>query len=266
MNLSSFKSGDELILFLVALLLLVFAIIILFVILGIFRTLKHIEAKQKGQIAEEFSFNSWWKSLTGAVPLEKEEVILLDHNYDGIKELDNHLPPWWKYLFYATIVFSIFYMLDYHVWSTSPLQIDEYEQEVSKAQKEIEEFQAKNANSIDETNVKILTKDAKVVANGKEIFIGKCVACHGALGEGGVGPNLTDEYWIHGGSINEVFKTIKNGVPEKGMISWKATLKPNEIQDVSNYILSIAGTNPPNAKEPQGEKTGAVAADSTASK
>lgn len=154
-------------------------------------------------------------------------------------------------------------MLDYHVWASSPLQEEEYTQEVAVAQKQIEEFQAKNANSIDEKTVKLLASDAKVVAKGKEIFTGKCVACHGAAGEGGVGPNLTDEYWLHGGTINDIFKTIKNGVPEKGMIAWKATLKPNEIQDVANYIVSIKGTNPPNAKAPQGDK---VAADSTATK
>jgi cytochrome c oxidase cbb3-type subunit III len=109
----------------------------------------------------------------------------------------------------------------------------------------------------------LLVSDAKVLAEGKEIFTGKCVACHGALGEGGVGPNLTDEYWLHGGTINDIFKTIKNGVPEKGMISWKATLKPNEIQSVSNYIASLAGTTPPNGKAPQGDK---VSSDSTSTK
>ncbi|WP_435355640.1 cbb3-type cytochrome c oxidase N-terminal domain-containing protein [Emticicia sp. SJ17W-69] len=262
MNLS-FKTGDELILFLVLVTLVIFAIVILFVVFGIFRALKQIDAERSGKLTEAFSFDVWWKSLTGAVPLEKEEVILLNHNYDGIRELDNHLPPWWKYLFYATIVFAIIYMLDYHVWKSSPLQEDEYQQEVAVAQKQIEEFQAKNANSIDENSVKLLATDSKVVAKGKEIFTGKCVACHGALGEGGVGPNLTDEYWLHGGTIKDIFKTIKNGVPEKGMISWKATLKPNEIQDVSNYIVSLAGTNPPNGKAPQGDK---ATADSTATK
>jgi cytochrome c oxidase cbb3-type subunit 3 len=108
-------------------------------------------------------------------------------------------------------------------------------------------------------------KDSKIVSSGKEIFIAKCVACHGQAGEGGVGPNLTDEYWLHGGSINDIFKTVKYGVPEKGMIAWQATLKPNEIQSVSNYILSIQGSNPANAKAPQGEKATA-GVDSTSAK
>jgi cytochrome c oxidase cbb3-type subunit 3 len=262
MNLS-FKTGDELILFLVLVTLVIFAVVILFVVFGIFRALKQIDTERSGKIVEAFSFDTWWKSLTGAVPLEKEAVILLNHNYDGIRELDNHLPPWWKYLFYATIVFAVIYMLDYHVWYSSPSQEEEYQQELTVAQKQIEEYQAKNANSIDENSVKLLLTDSKVLAKGKEIFIGKCVACHGAMGEGGVGPNLTDEYWIHGGTIKDIFKTVKNGVPEKGMISWKATLKPNEMQDVSNYVLSMTGTNPPNGKAPQGEK---LAADSTAAK
>ena len=262
MNLS-FKNGDELILFLVLVTLIIFAIVVLFVVFGIFRTLKQIDADQSGKITEAFSFDIWWKSLTGAVPLEKEAVILLHHNYDGIRELDNHLPPWWKYLFYATIVFSIVYMLDYHVWYSSPNQEEEFLQEVAVAEKQIEAFQAKNANSIDENSVKLLVSDANVIAKGKEIYTEKCVACHGASGEGGVGPNLTDEFWIHGGSVKDIFRTIKNGVPEKGMISWKATLKPNEMQDVSNYIVSLGGTNPPNGKAPQGEK---AVADSTATK
>jgi cytochrome c oxidase cbb3-type subunit III len=262
MNLS-FKNGDELILFLVLVTLVIFAIVILFVVFGIFQTLKQIDGERSGKITEAFSFDVWWKSLTGAVPLENEAVILLHHNYDGIRELDNHLPPWWKYLFYATIVFAVVYMLDYHVWYSSPNQEDEYLQEVAVAEKQIEAFQTKNANSIDENSVKLLVSDSKVVAKGKEIFTGKCVACHGAAGEGGVGPNLTDEFWLHGGTVSSIFKTIKNGVPEKGMISWKATLKPNEMQDVSNYIVSLGGTNPPNGKAPQGEK---VTADSTKTK
>jgi cytochrome c oxidase cbb3-type subunit 3 len=259
MNLS-FKTGDELILFLVLVTLIIFAVVIMFVVFGIFRALKQIDAERSGKIIEVFSFDIWWKGLTGAVPLEKEEIILLNHNYDGIRELDNHLPPWWKYLFYATIVFAVFYLLDYHVWYSSPNQETEYLTEVAVAEKQIEIYQTKNANSINENSVKLLVSDAKVVAKGKLIFIGKCIACHGADGEGGVGPNLTDEFWIHGGTIGSIFKTIKNGVPEKGMIAWKATLKPNEMQDVSNYIASLAGTNPPNAKAPQGDK---VADDST---
>jgi len=262
MNLS-FKTGDELILFLVLVTLIIFAVVIMFVVFGIFRALKQIDAERSGKIIEVFSFDIWWKGLTGAVPLEKEEIILLSHNYDGIRELDNHLPPWLKYLFYATIVFAVFYLLDYHVWFSSPNQETEYLNEIAFAEKQIEEYQAKNANRIDENSVKLLISDAKVLAKGKVIFTGKCVACHGAAGEGGVGPNLTDEFWIHGGSIGAIFKTIKNGVPEKGMIAWKATLKANEMQDLSNYVASLSSTIPSNGKAPQGDK---VVTGSTATK
>ena len=263
------KSGEDLFQFLILAVLVVFTLILLVVVLNIYVVLKRLVADKDGSAVEAGAGDfSLWKGLTDAVPLDKEETIMLDHNYDGIRELDNHLPPWWIGLFYGTIIFAIIYGFNYHWFGWSPLSGGEYEQEVATAQKQIEEFQAKNANSIDEKTVKVLT-DANTLGKGKEIFTGKCAACHGAAGEGGVGPNLTDEYWLHGGTINDVFATIKNGVPDKGMISWKATLKPNEIQNVANYILSIQGTNPANAKAPQGEKAGGAApaaADSTASK
>jgi cytochrome c oxidase cbb3-type subunit 3 len=260
MNLS-FKTGNELILFLVLVILVIFAVVILFVVFNILSSLKQIDAERSGKIIKVFSINTWLKDLAGAVPLEKEEMVLLNHNYDGIMELDNHLPPWWKNLFYLTIVFAVIYLLDYHVWYSSPNQETEYLNEIAAAEKKIEEYRAKNANSIDENSVKLLVSDTKVLAKGKEIFTEKCVACHGADGQGGVGPNLTDEFWIHGGTIDAIFKTIKNGVPEKGMIAWKSLLNSNEMQDVSNYIASLAGTNPLNGKAPQGDK---VAVDSIA--
>jgi len=256
----SLKSGEELAMVLILAMLIILAVVLLITVINVFLVIKRIEAKHKGVITEAFSFKTWWKSLTKAVPVENEEAILLRHSYDGIRELDNHLPPWWKYMFYATIIFAIIYMADYHIWKTSPLSDGEYQQELATAQKEIELYQAKNAAAIDEKTVKLLPNDPKVAERGKEIFSSKCSACHGQAGEGGVGPNLTDEYWLHGSSINDLFKVIKYGVPEKGMISWKATLKPNEIQDVANYIKTIGGSNPPNAKAPQGVKT-----DSTAS-
>lgn len=259
----SLNSKEGLTAFILMLLIFLVAIVILITLTSIYSLLKRIESQKTGEVVAETSLGSWWSGLTGAVPLEKEEAILLNHNYDGIRELDNHLPPWWKYLFYATIVFAVIYILDYHVWNTSPLQDEEYTIAMNTAKKEVEEYQAKNANSIDEKSVKKLT-DAATLAKGKEIFVGQCVVCHGAAGEGGVGPNLTDAYWLHGGSINSIFKTIKFGVPEKGMIAWQSTLKPNQIQDVSNYILSMQGTKPANPKAPQGVlEEGGASSDST---
>jgi len=191
------------------------------------------------------------KKLTDAVPVEEEESIDMGHDYDGIRELDNNLPPWWKYGFYLTIVFAVVYLWYYHVssdWSSR----QEYEVEMAEAAAEKEAYLAKVGNMVDESNV-VMLEDAAALAEGKAIYDANCVACHGALGEGGVGPNLTDQYWIHGGSISDLFSTIKYGVPTKGMISWQAQLKPQQMQQVASYILTMQGTNPPNAKEPQGD-------------
>lgn len=257
MNLS-IKTSEDVFLLVLAILLVLTTIIVLVIVLNLYVKIDNILSAKAGK--EPWSFDRWWKGLTDAVPLDKEDTVMMNHNYDGIRELDNHLPPWWTALFIITIIFGVFYIGIYHFWNASPLQEEEYNIEMATAQKQVEEFQAKNAAKIDENSVKLLVSDTKVVGKGKEIFTGKCAACHGNAGEGGVGPNLTDEYWIHGGTINDVFKTIKNGVPDKGMIAWKATLKPDEIQSVANFILSIQGTNPANAKAPQGVKSGATAA------
>jgi len=191
-------------------------------------------------------------SLTDAVPVEEEEKIMLDHDYDGIKELDNNLPPWWKYGFYLTIVVAFIYMINYHVLGTGDLQGKEYEKEIAKAKLEIEEIMKNSANNVDESTVKLLTESADIEA-GKEVFISNCAACHGKLGEGSVGPNFADDYWIHGGSIQEIFKSIKYGWVEKGMKSWKEDLSPMQIAQVTSYIKTLRGTNPSNAKAPQGD-------------
>jgi cytochrome c oxidase cbb3-type subunit 3 len=189
--------------------------------------------------------------FTKAVPVEKEEDILLDHDYDGIKELDNALPPWWKYGFYFTIVVGALYLLRYHVWKTGPDPQQEYDQEMRVAAAQIEEYRKKAGDMVDEKTVTMA--DATGIAEGDKIFHSNCFACHGAKGEGGVGPNLTDNYWLHGGTINDVFKTIKYGVPEKGMQAWEKSYSPAQIKNLSSYIKTLAGTNPPNAKAPQGD-------------
>ena len=202
------------------------------------------------------SFRQWWSNLdarlfTKAIPIEKEQDHLLDHDYDGIQELDNSLPPWWKYGFYITIGVAVIYLLRFHVWNTGPTPEQEYQKEMAVAAKQIEDYRKKSGDMVDEKTVTM--SDAKGIAEGQKIFQSNCFACHGAKGEGGVGPNLTDNYWLHGGSINDVFKTIKYGVPDKGMQAWEKTYSPSQIKDIASYIKSIAGTNPPNAKAPQGE-------------
>jgi cytochrome c oxidase cbb3-type subunit 3 len=186
--------------------------------------------------------------FTDAVPIEREHEIMLDHNYDGIIELDNNLPTWWLYLFYATVVFAVVYFSYFTVMEYGDNQIEEYQQEMVAAAEEMK----LNASKVDENSATMLT-DAAALKEGEVIFVENCAACHGKIGEGGVGPNVTDDYWLHGGDIKSVFKTIKFGVTEKGMIAWQSQISPVQIQQVASYILSLKGTNPPNAKAPQGE-------------
>lgn len=193
-----------------------------------------------------------YKRWTKVVPVEKEEDILFDHEYDGIRELDNSLPPWWVAMFYITIAFAVIYMTYYHFAGIGKSSAEQYQAQMEQAEADVQAYLAKQANLVDETNVTLLSGDAELAA-GEAIFQTNCASCHGQLGEGGIGPNMTDAYWVHGGSINDVFKTIKYGVPEKGMISWKAQLRPAQMQQVASYILSLQGTNPPNAKEAEGE-------------
>ncbi len=206
-----------------------------------------------------------YKRWTNVVPVEREQEILLHHNYDGIRELDNSLPPWWTAMFYITIAFGLIYMVYYHFGGNGPSSAQEYEMEVQKAEQAVQAYLAKQSNTVDENTVEPLT-DTESLALGKTIWDANCVACHGAYGEGGVGPNLTDDYWLHGNSIKDIFKTIKYGVPEKGMIAWKSQLRPADMHRVASYILTLHGTNPPNPKAPEGEKMEpqATQADSTA--
>ena len=195
-----------------------------------------------------------WRRLADRVPMEREQDILLDHDYDGIRELDNVLPPWWLWLFYGTIAWGIIYLINVHVINVWPHQQEEYLQEMATAKADIAAYQAQFKELVDENTVTKLV-DGPSLASGASIFNQNCIACHGNSLEGkeGLGPNLTDAYWKHGGGIKNVFHTITYGVPEKGMISWKAQLKPLEIQAVASYILSLQGSNPQNAKAPEGD-------------
>jgi len=186
------------------------------------------------------------------VPKDKEQDIELDHEYDGIRELDNSLPPWWLWLFYGTIIWAAVYMYHYHISDSGVNQEQEYIAAMEMGEQEKAKYLASQADEIDEKNVVVISDEAGL-AEGKDIYVASCLVCHGANGEGGVGPNFTDKYWIHGGSISNLFSTIKYGVPEKGMISWQSQLRPAAMQKVASYILSMQGSNPPNQKEPQGD-------------
>jgi cytochrome c oxidase cbb3-type subunit 3 len=203
-----------------------------------------------------FQDQAWYKNLmaklTKAQPLDNEGQLLLDHDYDGIKELDNNLPPWWVYLFYACILFGVVYMVRYEVLGSDNQEM-ELQKEVAQAKIEIAEYMKTAPDLMDEKTVTLLTEPADLAA-GKEIFITNCAACHRADAGGQIGPNLTDDQWILGGGIKNVFHTLINGGRDgKGMISWKGTLKPKEMQKVASYILSLRGSNPPDAKASEGE-------------
>lgn len=187
-----------------------------------------------------------------AVPIDREHEIMSHHEYDGIRELDNSLPPWWVNMFILTIIWAVGYMYYYHWGGNGPSSAEEYTIAMEQAQKQQAVSLAGMANAVDESNVVALTESG-ALGEGELIFKNVCAACHGLAGEGTVGPNMTDEYWIHGGGIKEIFKTIKYGVPDKGMISWQSQLTPADIQKVASYILTLKGTNPPNPKAPQGE-------------
>ena len=177
---------------------------------------------------------------------------MLDHNYDGIKELDNHLPPWWKWLFYFTIAWAFVYFFVYHVFGLFPLSQEEYDNEMVAAELALEAQMKLTGNVIDENTVEF-TDDVALLEKGKAIYGRDCTPCHLSQGQGLIGPNFTDDYWIHGGSIKDMFKIIKNGVPLKGMISWQSKLSPADMRNVASYIKTLRGTNPPNQKEPQGD-------------
>lgn len=190
--------------------------------------------------------------LSGTTPIEQEDTILLEDDFDGIRELDNKVPPWFNILFYGTIIFAMIYLVYYHVFSMGRLPAQEYSDEMYEAQL-IREEMIRTGAFINENNVVLLT-DPESIKKGEEIFSINCTPCHGMKGEGTVGPNLTDEYWIHGGGVKNVFKTVRYGVPVKGMIAWQTQLNPKKMQEVVSYVLTLQGTNPPNGKIAEGEK------------
>ncbi|MEI8279212.1 MAG: cbb3-type cytochrome c oxidase N-terminal domain-containing protein [Bacteroidota bacterium] len=196
---------------------------------------------------------SWfWDEFNAAASIEKEKDILLDHNYDGIQELDNSLPPWWKYGFYLTIIVGVIYLYRFHVSHDGMSQKEEYAAEMQKGEDDKAAYLAKSANNVDENTVTLLT-DPTAIGEGKDLFQKNCIACHLADGGGVVGPNLTDEYWLHGGGIKDIFKTIKYGWQDKGMKSWKDDFSPKQIQELASFVKSLRGTHPATPKAPQGE-------------
>ena len=211
---------------------------------------RYLEAKSEGW---EWKWGQRvYQSMLGSKPVEAEGEIILDHNYDGIRELDNKLPPWWVYMFYATIIFAVAYLVRFHIMNDYDQDL-EYEQEVAAAQLEIEEYKRTAKDLVDVNTVELLT-EASDLGAGKTIFEISCVVCHMADGGGGIGPNLTDKNWILGGGIKNVFNTIsEGGRAGKGMVAWKQSLKPAEMAQVASYVLAFQGTTPANPKAEEGD-------------
>ena len=216
---------------------------------------RELQNEKDGVVPE--ASNAWLKKLlkswTKAKDIEEEQEIILDHNYDGIKELDNSLPPWWVYMFYITIVFAVVYLIRFEVMGGDTPEM-EYEKAVAQARMEVNKYKANSPDVFNIDDLKLLT-DASDLKRGKAVFNLNCASCHLADGGGSIGPNLTDEYWILGGGIKNVFNTVYNGGRNgKGMIAWNKTLKAEDIAKVSSYVISLQGTTPAKAKAPQGEK------------
>lgn len=212
--------------------------------------------EQEAQLALEKLKPTIWTKLMQLKPMEEEKNLVMDHKFDGIAELNNPTPAWFMVLFYGTIIFAVCYLLTYHVFGFGKLQDEEYVAEIEQAADAKAAFLANPVNSasaVNENNIK-QSKDAAVLKSGGALFATRCPPCHGDHGQGIVGPNLTDEFWLHGGKIKDVFKTIKYGVPDKGMISWEKSMSAQQISDIANYVLSLQGTKPAGAKAPQGTK------------
>lgn len=245
----------------------------LIIILVLLSCIKLLIKKEEKEIVVTKAEPSFFEKINASVALEKEGDVMMDHNYDGIRELDNDLPPWWKYGFYISIVAAFIYLINFYVIKTGDLQKAEYDKSIIAAKLAKEEYEKQNASNVNENNVTLLT-DATGIEKGKNVFLDMCGACHGKSGQGGVGPNLTDDYWLHGGSIKDIFKSIKFGWPDKGMKAWQADLSPVQIHEISSFIKTLRGTNPPSPKEKQGDlytedvvvTSDSVAVDSTAVK
>jgi len=225
--------------------LILFLVGMMFQFLGLYKTRT---VNQETPVAKP----SLFQRLNKTVAIEDEIQLDLNHNYDGIRELDNKTPDWWTYAFYFTILFAVVYLYRMFVSESLPSQLIELKAENQRAEASMSRFLVASANNVDESNVTLLGPEE--IIKGSMTFKTNCAVCHGVSGEGNVvGPNLTDDHWLHKGSIKDIFKTIKYGVPEKGMKSWAADFSPLQIAQLASYVKSLHGSNPPNGREKQGE-------------
>ena len=251
-------SSNDIMLMMVTGMLIIGMLVVAFVLFRISLVLqKMIPSNANAVVDAEFEKamdeRTIWQKLAGLRPMKYEQTMMMEHAYDGILEIDNPIPAWFMTLFYGSIFVSVVYMFAYHVVGDGQTMTTEYKEQIVEGESIKQAYMKQYASSINENNVTLL-KDETSIKEGKKMFTQNCVACHAADGGGGVGPNLTDEFWLHGGSVKSVYHTISEGVAEKGMIAWKKSLNPIQMQQVASYILSLKGTKPANPKEPQGTK------------
>ena len=247
----------SLFIFIVIILVLIVATIMLRVLNVMVRKATEENAAKLGipYVPQQSWWEKFWIRINALVPVEKEKAIELAHDYDGIRELDNHLPPWWKWLFYFTIGWAVVYMVVYHVLDTLPLSVQEYENELALADEQARIFKASQPVAVIDENSLAFIKDEEIIVKGKKIFMSNnCGSCHRNDGGGNmIGPNLTDAYWLHGGDIKQIFSIIKNGAVEKAMPAWGKVMSQKDVRDVAFYVMSLQESNPENAKVSQGE-------------
>jgi len=187
------------------------------------------------------------------MPNKEQQDHLLEHSYDGIEEFDNPMPRWWVYIFWATIVFSVLYVLNVPGVGIGKGRISDYDRAMAAAAAVDAKRRAAEPAGASPEQLTAMTKDPAVLALGKQAFGQNCAACHRADAGGQIGPNLTDDYWLHGAALEQIHKTVADGVLEKGMPPWGKVLKPAQLDAVVAYVFTLRGTNPPNPKAPQGD-------------
>lgn len=216
--------------------------------MDITRTIRPQTEQQKQKSISKRQQRKMNKILIGAVDIEEEHTILLEHEYDGIKELDNNLPPWWVWMFWATIIFAVIYVFNYHILGTSDLQIAEYEKDMKQSEAQVQAYLKEQGMQVDASNVTLMEGEGDL-ATGKALFDANCVICHNPNGEGNIGPNLTDNTWIYGYDIADVFVNVKNGTT-KGMPEHASKLNPIQLQQVSSFVLTMPEAK---GKAPEGD-------------
>lgn len=231
-------------------------IIIIFLLLMMFKNFSQLRRPVSLEVLEQEEARkkrTWFERInkTRSFDEETEQAIALNHDYDGIVELDNPSPPWWNWFFILSVVYAVVYLWVLHVSKSVPMQIERLEIAYEKAEVAKQAYIEKMGAALDENSVVYLDSEADLSA-GKQIFADVCAACHGPQGQGGVGANLIDDYWLHGGSIKDIFSLIKYGALEKGMPSWQDQYSPLQIAQVTSYIKSIGGTTAEGGKEPEG--------------